>query len=158
MEDKIQNSKIESNNPYQAEVVREDLAALLARLASLQGVAVAAHRFVYQQQAESGVSLEDMPVIDQAIAIWHERFPEGPAAKLELDKLVKNDFPVLWVSADGSELKLLRGKQNGEFIAEASDWAVDTLSAEQISQGMICLLYTSPSPRDRSLSRMPSSA
>lgn len=140
MEDKIQNSKIESTNPYQAEVVREDLAALLARLASLQGVAVAAHRFVYQQQAESGVSLEDMPVIDQAIAIWHERFPEGPAAKLELDKLVKNDFPVLWVSADGSELKLLRGKQNGEFIAEASDWAVDTLSAEQISQGMIVRL------------------
>ena len=64
MEDKIQNSKIESTNPYQGEVVREDLAALLARLASLQGVAVAAHRFVYQQQAESGVSLEDMPVID----------------------------------------------------------------------------------------------
>ena len=140
MEDKIQNSKIESTNPYQAEVVREDLAALLARLASLQGVAVAAHRFVYQQQAESGVSLEDMPVIDQAIAIWGERFPEGPAAKLELDKLVKNDFPVLWISADGSELKLLRGKQNGEFIAEASDWAVDTLSAEQISQGMIVRL------------------
>ena len=140
MEDKIQNSKIESTNPYQAEVVREDLAALLARLASLQGVAVAAHRFVYQQQAESGVSLEDMPVIDQAIAIWGERFPEGPAAKLELDKLVKNDFPVLWISADGSDLKLLRGKQNGEFIAEASDWAVDTLSAEQISQGMIVRL------------------
>ena len=137
MEDKIQNSKIESTNPYQGEVVREDLAALLARLASLQGVAVAAHRFVYQQQAESGVSLEDMPVIDQAIAIWGERFPEGPAAKLELDKLVKNDFPVLWISADGSELKLLRGKQNGEFIAEASDWAVDTSSAEQVSQGMI---------------------
>ena len=140
MEDKIQNSKIESTNPYQGEVVREDLAALLARLASLQGVAVAAHRFVYQQQAESGVSLEDMPVIDQAIAIWGERFPEGPAAKLELDKLVKNDFPVLWISADGSELKLLRGKQNGEFIAEASDWAVDTLSAEQISQGMFVRL------------------
>ncbi|MGB1328242.1 MAG: type I secretion system permease/ATPase [Porticoccaceae bacterium] len=140
MEDKIQNSKVESTNPYQGEVVREDLAALLARLASLQGIAVAAHRFVYQQQAESGVSLEDMPVIDQAIAIWSERFPEGPTAKLELDKLVKNDFPVLWVSADGSELKLLRGKQNGEFIAESSDWAVDTLSAEQISEGMIVRL------------------
>jgi ATP-binding cassette subfamily C protein LapB len=140
LEVKVQDSKLESTNPYQGEVVREDLAALLSRLASLQGVAVAAHRFVYQQHAESGVSLEDMPVIDQAIAIWSERFPEGPAAKLELDKLVKNDFPVLWVSADGSELKLLRGKQNGEFIAEASDWAVDTLSAEQISEGMIVRL------------------
>lgn len=140
MEDKIQDSKIESTNPYQGEVVREDLAALLARIASLQGVAVAAHRFVYQQHAESGVSLEDMPVIDQAIAIWGERFPEGPAAKLDLEKLVKNDFPVLWVSADGSELKLLRGKQNSEFIAEASDWSVDTLSEEQISEGLIVRL------------------
>ena len=27
-----------------------------------------------------------------------------------------------------------------------------------LMQGLLCLLYTSPSPRDRSLSRMPSSA
>jgi ATP-binding cassette subfamily C protein LapB len=54
--------------------------------------------------------------------------------------LVKNDFPVLWVSADGAELKLLRGKQNSEFIAEASDWSVDTLSEEQISEGLIVRL------------------
>jgi ATP-binding cassette subfamily C protein LapB len=81
-----------------------------------------------------------MPVIDQAIAIWGERFPEGPAAKLDLERLVKNDFPVLWVSADGAELKLLRGKQNSEFIAEASDWSVDTLSEEQISEGLIVRL------------------
>ena len=28
----------------------------------------------------------------------------------------------------------------------------------QFGKGTVCLLYTSPSPRDRSLSRMPSSA
>ena len=36
-----------------------------------------------------------------------------------------------------------------------------TLTREDISlepSGLSCLLYTSPSPRDRSLSRMPSSA
>jgi ATP-binding cassette subfamily C protein LapB len=44
------------------------------------------------------------------------------------------------VSADGAELKLLRGKQNSEFIAEASDWSVDTLSEEQISEGLIVRL------------------
>ena len=32
---------------------------------------------------------------------------------------------------------------------------MDVMNAEQAK---ICLLYTSPSPRDRSLSRMPSSA
>jgi ATP-binding cassette subfamily C protein LapB len=54
--------------------------------------------------------------------------------------VVKNDFPVLWVSADGAALKLLRGKQNGEYIAESSDWAVDTLSEEQVEQGQIVQL------------------
>ncbi|MGB0473978.1 MAG: type I secretion system permease/ATPase [Porticoccaceae bacterium] len=140
MEEQVQDSKVESTNPYQEEAVREDLAALLSRLASLQGIAVPAHRFVYQQQAESGVALDDLPVVDQTIAIWGGRFPDGPAAKLDLADVVKNDFPLLWVSADGSELKLLRGKQNGEFIAESSDWSVDTLSEDQISQGQIVQL------------------
>lgn len=140
MEEQVQDSKVESTNPYQEEAVREDLAALLSRLASLQGIAVPAHRFVYQQQAESGVALDDLPVVDQTIAIWGGRFPDGPAAKLDLADVVKNDFPLLWVSADGSELKLLRGKQNGEFIAESSDWSVDTLSEDQISQGHIVQL------------------
>lgn len=140
MEEQVQDSKVESTNPYQEEAVREDLAALLSRLASLQGIAVPAHRFVYQQQAESGVALDDLQVVDQTIAIWGGRFPDGPAAKLDLADVVKNDFPLLWVSADGSELKLLRGKQNGEFIAESSDWSVDTLSEDQISQGQIVQL------------------
>ena len=30
--------------------------------------------------------------------------------------------------------------------------------SDPMSEGPVCLLYTSPSPRDRSLSRMPSSA
>lgn len=140
MEEKLQDSQIESTNPYQEEAVREDLAALLSRLASLQGTAVPAHRFVYQQKAESGVALEDMAVIDQTIAIWGERFPDGPTAKIDLAKVVKNDFPLIWVSADGSELKLLRGKQNAEYIAESSDWSVDTLSEEQVAEGKIIQL------------------
>ena len=140
MEAKIEGSSIESNSPYQEESVREDLAALLSRLASLQGVAVPAHRFVYQQEAESGVTLEDMPVADQAIAIWGGRFPEGPIAKLKIEKLVKSDFPALWVSADGEELRLLRGKQNGEYISESSDWSVHTLSEEDVDQGQVIQL------------------
>lgn len=140
MENIVDDSNIESADPYKEQSVREDLAALLSRLASLQGVAVPSHRFVYQQTADSGVALEDMPVIDQTIAIWSARFPEGPVTKLDLEKVVKNDFPVLWVSADGAALKLLRGKQNGEYIAESSDWAVDTLSEEQVEQGQIVQL------------------
>lgn len=140
MEENIKDSTIESSNPYQGESVREDLAALLSRLSSLQGVAVPAHRFVYQQEAESGVALEDMPVEDQAISIWTARFPEGPTTKLKLEKLVKNDFPMLWVSSSGEELRLLRGKQNGEYISESSDWTVHTLSEEDLAQGQLIQL------------------
>ena len=35
---------------------------------------------------------------------------------------------------------------------------LDFRNAKEVSQGSICLLYTSPSPRDLSTSRMPSSA
>ena len=97
----VDDSEIESTTPYKQDSVREGLAALLSRLASLQGVAVPAHRFVYQQETESGVALEDMSLSDQAVAIWNERFPDGPLTKLSITELVKSDFPVFWVSADG---------------------------------------------------------
>jgi ATP-binding cassette subfamily C protein LapB len=140
LSDLVDDSKIESTTPYQQDGVREELAALLSRLASLQGVAVPAHRFVYQQEAESGVALEDMPLVEQAVAIWNERFPEGPITKLSISELVKSDFPVFWISADGEQLKLLRGKQNGEYIAEASDWKVDSVSEEDLAEGQVIQL------------------
>ena len=136
----MEASEIDTNNPYQEEIVREDLAALLSRMASLQGVAVPSHRFVYQQEAESGVALDAMSVADQMVAIWSLRFPEGPISKPNIDKLVKADFPMLWVSADGEELKLLRGVQNGDYISESADWSVDTLSYEDVSQGQLVRL------------------
>lgn len=137
MEENIKDSTIGSANPYKEDGVREDMAALLSRLATLQGVAVPAHRFVYQQEADSGVALEDMAVADQVIAIWGARFPEGPISKLKLENLVKSDYPMLWISPDGEELRLLRGKQNGEYIAESSDWAVDAISEEDLAYGQI---------------------
>ncbi|MGB2172484.1 MAG: type I secretion system permease/ATPase [Porticoccaceae bacterium] len=140
MSELVDDSNIESNTPYQQDGVREELAALLSRLASLQGVAVPAHRFVYQQEAESGVALEDMQLIDQTVAIWAERFPEGPISKLSISDLVKSDYPVIWVSADGKRLKLLRGKQNGEYIAESSDWTVDSLTEDDLSDGQVIQL------------------
>ena len=42
----------------------------------------------------------------------------------------------------------------GEKMAVGVEYADDRLTLYQY----ICLLYTSPSPRDRSISRMPSSA
>ena len=45
---------------------------------------------------------------------------------------------------------------SGEWIGV--DWIRLDCHVSNIMQAMICLLYTSPSPRDRQKSRMPSSA
>ena len=44
----------------------------------------------------------------------------------------------------------------GKFAAAGSLWAV--VGVAFIAMCVLCLLYTSPSPRDRTRSRMPSSA
>ena len=43
-----------------------------------------------------------------------------------------------------------------EFVFEVAEWGVDHIA--QVDFDSFCLLYTSPSPRDISGSRMPSSA
>ena len=141
MNTEVDELEIDSVAPYQEDEIREELAALLSRLASLQGVAVPAHRFVYQQTADSGVSLDDMQQIDQAVAIWSQRFPDGPITKLNAQELTKADYPVVWMSDDGEKQRLLRGSQNGEYIAESSDWTVDNLSEEEIATGRIVQLH-----------------
>ena len=44
------------------------------------------------------------------------------------------------------------------YGAALSKWSGDNITHTSASSGGICLLYTSPSPRDGLLSRMPSSA
>ena len=49
---------------------------------------------------------------------------------------------------------ILTGKYKGKFLmTQVNDWF-----AEMTAKMSDCLLYTSPSPRDRQKSRMPSSA
>ena len=51
---------------------------------------------------------------------------------------------------------LFKNKSGNEDIKETSIMVSDTEHNDQIIES--CLLYTSPSPRDRTRSRMPSSA
>ena len=53
---------------------------------------------------------------------------------------------------------LLTAPETGDLIAAAQADAANLTDWQHANLREICLLYTSPSPRDRSLSRMPSSA
>ena len=48
------------------------------------------------------------------------------------------------------------GAVNGQHQARAQQATIDRIALHV--EGKLCLLYTSPSPRDRTRSRMPSSA
>ena len=61
------------------------------------------------------------------------------------------------VSRNEAEAKATAARVAEEFGCQALGFAAD-VSSQADMEGMTCLLYTSPSPRDGLLSRMPSSA
>ena len=56
--------------------------------------------------------------------------------------------------------KLIVKKFGGTSVADAEriEAVADNIESEILAGNKVCLLYTSPSPRDLSTSRMPSSA
>ena len=69
----------------------------------------------------------------------------------------------LWVDVDEWEVVALdvRPYVRGALLNGVGGGAVDHVlmsSLRQVGDVILCLLYTSPSPRDATLSRMPSSA
>src|SRR5664280_3331133 len=73
-------------------------------------------------------------------------------------EMVASVFPAFFISvlkAGAESLGLVEG------IAEAASNLIKVYSgrwSDRIEKRKVCLLYTSPSPRDRTRSRMPSSA
>ena len=59
---------------------------------------------------------------------------------------------------DGVKMGRRRVGHDTPAIANLSDWQLGKTNGEGIGTAQTCLLYTSPSPRDATLSRMPSSA
>ena len=73
------------------------------------------------------------------------------------------DVSMSEVKADIESLKtnvvaLQQGQSSLTNLANATSESVDGITQTQIALDTTCLLYTSPSPRDGLLSRMPSSA
>ena len=86
--------------------------------------------------------------------------PELPAAKLSDNSLKSRAVELLQLAYGSLPVHGKPGEQEGTVVAAVvlSDEA-EVLSLVSLATGTkCCLLYTSPSPRDRTRSRMPSSA
>jgi len=89
---------------------------------------------------------------------------EGESGKLEVlfeepeetKFVISPNTPVreIWISALATSFKLAWSEKAGAFVLPKTG---ETLT-QVMSRIITCLLYTSPSPRDLSTSRMPSSA
>ena len=75
----------------------------------------------------------------------------------KLEKMRGHKGMVIWFTGlSGSGKSTLANALNE--VLHLDGFSTYVLDGDNIRHGLCCLLYTSPSPRDRSLSRMPSSA
>lgn len=131
------------------------LATLLTRLAALQGHAVPSHRFGMLDQTVDGVDLAALPRHVRAMALWNSHFASGLQREIAADKLQRGQFPLLWLSADGSQLYLLRGQlSSGQCTTEDVQGQTGEMDAQAVAQGHVLLLRPSAvaadsDPQDR---------
>ena len=119
-----------------------DLSVLLSRLAALQGHSVPAHRFGMLDQTDDGVRLADLSRVQRAKELWRSRFPASLPDEQSVHSLNRGSFPLLWVSADGKQVLLLRGRlSNGVCTAEDAEARVLELDAETLAAGRLLRLH-----------------
>ena len=82
---------------------------------------------------------------------------KGSTHKPLVNTLTKLDQELYWLLPVVKNKRKLYNVESTESD-EASDLLSLTLAETRVAEANICLLYTSPSPRDGLLSRMPSSA
>ncbi len=117
------------------------IAALLSRLAALQGQAVPSHRFSMLERTEEGMELASLGPLDQARERWLGRFAQAEWRELTPDRAARSDMPALWFSADQTQVLLLRGLLGGgAFAVEDSSGASMTLTAEAARDGRLLVL------------------
>lgn len=118
--------------------------ALMSRLAALQGHSVPAFRFGMLDQTTDGRALSDLLRWQSVMERWAARFPEAVPRVLQSREIVKNDFPLIWVSEDGAQVLLLRGKfPHGTYNAENAEGQSFELDEDACARGVaLCLRVT----------------
>ena len=125
--------------------VKEDpgLAALLSRLAALQGQAVPTHRFAMLERTDSGVALGDLDRLTRARESWLARFPEADWREVAPESVTRADMPAIWVAKANSEMLLVRGLLGGgSFAVEDASGAAMTLAPDAAREGVFLHLPT----------------
>ena len=69
-----------------------------------------------------------------------------------------NSDQLTWAQASSPEVYGFNTDANGNLIVTTTNGGADNISGTAYAAFEDCLLYTSPSPRDKRQSRMPSSA
>ncbi len=120
------------------------LSSLLSRLASLLGHAVPSHRFGMVEHSADGVELAQLPRPQKAIEMWKARFASAPVHVLRADELDPGSFPLLWIAADGQDLRLVRGRlSHGACATENADGLAQDLDAAAVASGTLLQLRVS---------------
>lgn len=118
-----------------------ELAVLLTRLAALQGHAVPSYRFGMLEKTADGVEIAALPRAVQARELWAAHFATGLTAELAPEQVERGQFPLLWLSKDGSRLLLLRGQlSSGACTTEDAHGRVGELDASALAEGHALLL------------------
>lgn len=121
-----------------------ELATLLSRIAALQGHAVPVYRFGTTVQTADGLDLSTLPRKAQAMELWQAHFPAAQISEVASTKNLKGTFPLLWLSADQTQIKMLRGQlSSGACSAEDPKGQTTELTRSELEKGHIIELKTS---------------
>ena len=125
-----------------------EIAALLSRLAGLQGSAVPGYRFSMLEQSRDGADLTTLALIDQARELWQARFPDAPSRCVTADQLQPGDFPLLWIDPDGDQALLVRGRiSSGALSAEDAQGQTQTIDSDRVESGTLLILENDSSAK-----------
>jgi ATP-binding cassette subfamily C protein LapB len=121
------------------------LATLLSRLAGLQGQAVPVHRFGMMGSTDSGLSVDALSRIERMKAWWRARFPSAEIIELSLAQVQPDQFPLLWVSADEKQVRLVRGRSGrGALITQNESGETYAVTVDEAQKGALYRLTTAP--------------
>ncbi len=126
------------------EQAKAALATLLSRVAVLQGHAVPAYRFAMVEKTPDGVDVSGLSRQRQARELWSAYFPSALLETIAPRQIERSHFPLLWISADGEQILLLRGKLSGGVCTcEDENGKVGEMSTQALELGDLLSLKAS---------------